>query len=89
VEASTGRRPDRIVGKPQPDILRAAMSRFGATPEETVMIGDRLYTDVACGNAAGVDSVLVLSGESTAEMAAESPHRPGQIEATLETMLVP
>jgi ribonucleotide monophosphatase NagD (HAD superfamily) len=63
------------------------MARFGATPEETVMIGDRLYTDVACGNAAGIDSVLVLSGESTAQMAAESPHQPSRIEATLQTML--
>ncbi len=87
VEASTSRVPDRVVGKPQPDILRAAMSRFGATSQETVMIGDRLYTDIACGVAAGVDALLVLSGESTVEMAAESHHRPSRVVANLESLL--
>ncbi len=79
VESSTGRKPDRVVGKPSPDFLRAAMIRKGATAGQTVMIGDRLYTDVACGIAAGVTSVLVLSGESTQEMAAVSPHKPDLI----------
>lgn len=87
IAASTGRRPDRIVGKPEPGILQAAMARFGMAAEETVMIGDRLYTDVACALAAGATGVLVLSGESTREMAAESPHRPHFIMEDLASLL--
>lgn len=87
VEASTGRRPDRVVGKPRPDILRAAMGRFGASPQETLMVGDRLYTDIACGLAAGVDACLVLSGESTAEMVADSSHQPTHVVANLAALL--
>ncbi len=89
VEASTGRGPDQVVGKPQPDILRAAMNRFGTTPQETLMIGDRLYTDIACGLGAGVDACLVLSGESTAEMAVQSPHQPSLIVPDLAALLCP
>lgn len=87
VEASTGRPPDRVVGKPQPDILLAGMKRFGVTEHETVMVGDRLYTDIACGLAAGVDSVLVLSGESTPGMVAESPHQPTRVVANLGALI--
>ena len=39
----------------------------GSTVEKTAIVGDRLYTDIACGKNAGVYSVLVLSGESTVE----------------------
>lgn len=76
IEASTGRLPDRIVGKPSPDFLRAAMWRFGATPEQTIMIGDRMYTDVLCGIRAGTSSALVLSGESTMQTLNASPEKP-------------
>jgi 4-nitrophenyl phosphatase len=88
VEASTGRQPDRIVGKPQAAVLEAAMARFGAHPQQTLMIGDRLYTDIACGNAAGVDSVLVLSGESTRAMVATSPHVPTHVVENLSELLL-
>lgn len=60
---ATLRRP-YVIGKPKPDMVRLAMRAAGATPEETVVIGDRLYTDIACGVNAGVDTVLVLSGET-------------------------
>ena len=42
-----------------------ALCRTGFSPEQAVMIGDRLYTDVACGINAGIDSIFVLSGEGT------------------------
>ena len=61
------RRPERIYGKPQPDIAYAAMEKFGCSPEETCIVGDRVYTDIACGVNAGIDSVLMLSGEGTVE----------------------
>ena len=63
---ATGRRP-RVIGKPQPDMAELALDRTGFTKEETVVIGDRLYTDIACGLNAGVDTVFVLSGEGKRE----------------------
>ena len=61
---ATGRTP-RFLGKPQPDMAVLAMARTGFAPEQTVLFGDRLYTDIACGAAAGIDTVFVLSGEGT------------------------
>jgi ribonucleotide monophosphatase NagD (HAD superfamily) len=43
------------------------MERYGYTPEETVLIGDRIYTDIACGVNAGIDTAFVLSGEGVPE----------------------
>ena len=61
---ATGRRP-YVIGKPRPDMARLAMARGGFSAEETVLLGDRLYTDIACGVNAGIDSIFVLSGEGT------------------------
>ncbi len=61
---ATGKRP-YFIGKPEPAMALLAMQQCGATPADTVMIGDRLYTDIACGINAGIDSVLVFSGETT------------------------
>lgn len=59
---ATGRRP-KFIGKPQPEMVLLSMERCGCTREETVLIGDRVYTDIACGVNAGVDTAFVLSGE--------------------------
>ena len=61
---ATGRRP-RVIGKPQPAMAQLAMERAGVPPEKTLMIGDRLYTDIAAGANAGIDTAFVLSGEGT------------------------
>ena len=61
---ATGRRP-RVIGKPRPEMAYLAMERAGVPPERTVMVGDRLYTDIAAGVNAGIDTVFVLSGEGT------------------------
>ena len=61
---ATGKRP-LFIGKPQPEMLLSAMKRFGYSKEESVMVGDRLYTDIASGVNAGIDTVFVLSGEGT------------------------
>lgn len=63
---ATGRIP-LIIGKPQPQMIYMAMKRFGVKPEETVVIGDRLHTDIAAGANAGVDTILVLSGDHKRE----------------------
>jgi len=87
IEAVTGRRPDRVIGKPNPDFLRGAMALRGARPGETAMVGDRLYTDVASGRAAGVLSVLVLSGETERGAVDGSPHLPDIIAPRLESLI--
>ncbi|MBE6970676.1 MAG: HAD-IIA family hydrolase [Ruminococcaceae bacterium] len=61
---ATGKRP-KVIGKPQPEMVYLALQRTGFTPEQAVMVGDRLYTDIACGVNAGIDTVFVLSGEGT------------------------
>ncbi len=63
---ATGRRP-KFVGKPQPEMVLLSMERCGCSREETVLIGDRVYTDIACGVNAGIDTAFVLSGEGLVE----------------------
>ena len=86
---ATGREPV-FIGKPKPEMVYAALERTGFTKEQTLIVGDRLYTDIACGIAAGVDTALVLSGETKREDIAGSPHKPtyvfGEIEALLAAM---
>ena len=76
VRACTGRDPDLIVGKPNRLIAEAAAEHAGVLLSELCMVGDRLYTDIALGQAAGIPSVLVLSGETRVEDLPESPHHP-------------
>ncbi len=66
LKKATGRSP-LFIGKPRPDMVLAAMEKAGFSAEDTLVVGDRLYTDIACGAAAGVDTVLVLSGETRLE----------------------
>ena len=61
---ATGKRP-HFIGKPRPEMLTLAMKKFGYSKEESVMVGDRVYTDIASGYNAGIDTVFVLSGEGT------------------------
>lgn len=61
---ATGRKPV-YVGKPNPQMVQLAAGRLGFMLEETVVVGDRLYTDIASGINAGVVSVCVLTGEAT------------------------
>lgn len=63
---ATGRRP-AVIGKPQPEMALLAMEQTGFTKEETVLLGDRVYTDIACGVNAGIDTVFLLSGEGVRE----------------------
>lgn len=74
--AATGRRPDVVIGKPNPDILLGILGRHGIAPSEAAMVGDRLYTDVATALNAGSCGVLVLSGESTMQTVEASDRKP-------------
>ena len=72
IEASTGRRPDFVVGKPNTGIVEAVLRRTGLKVSELAMVGDRLYTDIETGLRSGMLSILVMSGETTEEMLAAS-----------------
>ena len=72
---ATGKRPF-FIGKPRPAIAQLAMKKVGCTEKETVLIGDLLVTDIACGINAGIDTVLLFSGETTKEIYANSDIRP-------------
>jgi ribonucleotide monophosphatase NagD (HAD superfamily) len=62
---ATGRTPDRIFGKPDPDMLAPLLDRY---PKEAMVVaGDRLSTDKKLAEAAGIDFILVLSGEAKAQ----------------------
>ena len=66
IEHATGRLPI-FMGKPEPLMAELAMRRFGYAKNETLIMGDRIYTDIACGKNAGVDTAFLLSGEGTLE----------------------
>ena len=83
---ATGRRPV-FIGKPQPEMALLAMEKYGYRPEETVVIGDRLYTDIACGIHAGIDAALVLSGEGTLADVENSPEKPTHIYRNIRAIL--
>ncbi len=76
VKASTGREPDLVVGKPSRLMAEAAAQKLGLPLETLAVIGDRLYTDIALGQAAGIPSVLVLSGETRPADVSGSPFQP-------------
>ena len=58
-----------FIGKPQLEMVELALQRNHYRKEETLIVGDRLYTDILCGYHAGVETVLVLSGGATEEEA--------------------
>jgi HAD superfamily hydrolase (TIGR01450 family) len=76
LHAATGRKPDAVVGKPDPRMLRGLLLRHGLEPEAMAMVGDRLYTDMEMARRTGVLGVLVLTGEATKEDAAREPSPP-------------
>lgn len=72
---ATGRRPI-FIGKPEPLMPELAMRLKGVKPEETAVVGDRIYTDIKSGINAGTVSILVMSGETTQEILDSSDDKP-------------
>lgn len=87
IYASAGRYPDRVIGKPNGDIVDYLIERTGAERERTAMVGDRLYTDIAAGKKHGLKSVLVLSGESCAGDVEGSEVKPDLIFGSVREMI--
>ena len=86
IEASAGRRPDVILGKPYAGIVEEALRVTGLQKHELAMVGDRLYTDIATGRNFGILSILVLSGEAKVEDIAASGVEPDLIFERLSAM---
>ena len=76
IEYATGREPDLVIGKPNPDMLSGIRYRHGLQADEIAMCGDRIYTDVKMAENAGALGVLVLSGETTLETALANDPNP-------------
>ena len=78
ITKATGHEP-YFVGKPNPMMFRSAMNRIEAHSENTMMVGDRMDTDVVAGIEAGLDTILVLTGSTTVEDVEKYPFRPGRV----------
>jgi len=75
IKNATGREPV-VIGKPAALMPQLAMERLGIPREQTCVVGDRIYTDVKSGLNAGITGILVMSGETTPEILAQSPDKP-------------
>jgi HAD superfamily hydrolase (TIGR01450 family) len=86
VEASTGISP-HVVGKPEPGIVLEALRLIGATPAETVMIGDGITLDIPAGHNAGLDTILLLSGITSRAQVAAAAIQPDAVYDDLAHLL--
>jgi NagD protein len=82
ITKATGVEP-YFVGKPNPMMFRSAMNRIHAHSESTMMVGDRMDTDIVAGIEAGLDTILVLTGSTSAEQVNRFPFRPGRVLASI------
>ena len=67
--------PD-FIGKPNPLMMRTALRTLNAHSEESVMIGDRMDTDIVAGTESGLRTILVLTGVTSREQVERFPYRP-------------
>lgn len=89
IEASTSVSLTRTFGKPSPHLASLALESMGAgvAPGECVVVGDRLETDIAMGARAGMDTALVLTGDSTREDIPSAPEPPTRVITELAQLL--
>jgi NagD protein len=78
ITRATGVEP-YYVGKPNPLMMREGLNVLGAHSEGTVMVGDRMDTDVVAGIEAGLETILVLSGVTSADQVERFPYRPTRV----------
>jgi NagD protein len=78
IEKACGRAPF-FVGKPNPFMMRAALNHLGVHSENTVMIGDRMDTDIIAGIESGMETILVLSGVTQREQIGNYPFQPQRV----------
>lgn len=83
---ATGRMP-QFIGKPQPEMVNLAVENSPFEKSEAVLIGDRLYTDIACGVNAEISTIFVLSGEGTLQDLEKSEVKPEFVFKDIKTLL--
>jgi len=75
-EKATNKKPFKIFGKPNPEMITHILKKYNVSPENVVMIGDRIYTDMELARRVPCDSILVLSGETKKEDLASIEEHP-------------
>jgi NagD protein len=78
IERASGVSPF-FIGKPNPLMMRTALNHLGVHSENTVMIGDRMDTDIVAGVESGMETILVLSGVTDRAAVARYPYQPAQV----------
>ena len=89
VEAVTGKTVELIVGKPSPLMLQVALEVLELPASETVIVGDRIETDVTMGKALGLGTVLVLSGVTASNDPRIAELKPDHVLASIRELLTP
>ena len=86
LESATGRTPDITLGKPDPNMLVGIQQQKNLKPEQIAMVGDRIYTDIAMAHNDNAFGCLVLSGETTLEVAKAAPRQPDLIAENIKEL---
>ncbi|HEY5121519.1 MAG TPA: HAD hydrolase-like protein, partial [Acidimicrobiales bacterium] len=86
IESATGISP-YFVGKPNPIMMREGLNRLGAHTENTVVIGDRMDTDILGGVEAGLETILVLSGVASRREIDRFPFRPTRVVESIAELI--
>jgi NagD protein len=79
VEGTTGKKVEKIVGKPSDIMIRVAVDYMGLRPQDCILVGDRLETDMVMGKRAGMAAALVLTGVTTRESLKKSDIQPDYV----------
>jgi 4-nitrophenyl phosphatase len=77
-----------VVGKPSPTLYEIALANMGIKPEETLVVGDRLETDITGGKKLGCRTALVLSGVTSEDQVRNGPLRPDFVTADLASIVL-
>lgn len=86
IDNAVGRKP-LFLGKPRSVFMESILNHYRLRPEDVVVVGDRLYTDIALGVNSGVDSVLVLTGEAKIEDLNTSSFQPTYVVNSIDDIL--
>jgi len=86
IEAVTGKKVEIIVGKPSPIMIQAALEVMGLRPEDCILIGDRLETDIKMGKESGMTTAIVLTGVTSQEELREAKSSPIQPDFIFESI---
>jgi arabinose operon protein AraL len=86
IEAVTGKKVEAIVGKPSPFMIQTALEMMELRPEDCILIGDRLETDIKMGKESGIATGIVLTGVTSEETLREIKHTSIQPDFVFQTI---